>query len=89
MYFIVGLSILIGVITGYVTSEKEYFILIHGNTMEISKIEGENAERNKSDHLKIKTTYNTSNAIAFGAGSFGALLVISSIFKAKNNQASS
>jgi hypothetical protein len=82
--FIFGLSLLIGLLTGYLTSEnKYYYIALDSPKSEVTygHYQRYMKEATKDYNLgfKVEKIYNTQNAILFGLSALGGLTIIFSL----------
>lgn len=73
-----GISLIIGALAGYSLSERKYFEMSSYNPKrEITLLEYRSLDNSER---KAETVYNTQQAIVIGVATFGALLVITSVF---------
>ena len=75
-----GIALIIGVIAGYSLSERKYFALSAYDPKREITLDEYKDMYNRQSQRKAETVYNTQQAIVIGIATFGALLVITSVF---------
>jgi len=88
IFVILGISLLIGLLGGYLMSETKYYYSNKEITYKVYKRyfdKSINWESDYSIYTTVKKVYNTQSAILFGLTALGILLVMSYFYKPKEN----
>ena len=86
--FALGISLLLGVITGYITSQQKYYYLsLDGPKREITKgIYDEIKNSYSHGYFKKESAYNFKMANIIGLSIFGIFLVFISLINPKSKE---
>lgn len=83
LFIILGVSILLGITAGYITSQEKYFFYhIEHSKNEITKETFDEFQSNDyKTYTKKEMEYNIKNALIFGLASFAVLCILLNIKK--------
>jgi hypothetical protein len=82
--FSIGLSLIIGIASGYILEEQKYFAM-RPNSVKTEITENYYRNKSGSDWVAKEMVFNTEIALVIGLSSLGLFLIISSVVGRKAN----